>query len=395
MKQKIWILLISILIILTASSTISAAEKKVCRHCSQEIKKLFIKVNNFYFHPSHFICYRCQSTIEGTSYYYENDRFYDDSCYQIANRVLCSYCSKDIKGRYTIYENNNYHKSCYEIVSALPCYFCKENITDSYITYENNNYHDLCYSNNIALRCSLCSKVIDKDYFYDRYKNNYHISHKQDSESCSYCGGYFNNRSQKKGFVYSDGRGICTNCSKDAIINMADVEPLLVEVNEKLKLYALDIPLDKVSIHLVNKIDLDRLMINKISNAQGYTTFYQKKNMLGMTLKREINVYLLFGVPRMSMIKIIAHEFNHVWQGLHSSHEIKGAFCEGSSNYVSYLVLQQYTETEAEHLIDNLFKDSDPEYGEGFRRVVRFVEEQGFDSWITRLKKHTSFPDRY
>ncbi len=395
MIQKLSQLILSFIIVLILSASIQSAEKKICHHCSEEIIKAPIKVNGYYFHNKHFICERCQSRIKGSTYYFENDKFYDDSCYQIIHLISCDHCNKEIKGRYTTYNGNNYHKECYNIVSFFPCAYCNTNITDSYITYENKSYHDSCYTNKVALRCSLCSEVINEDYIYDRYKNNYHASHKQDSKKCEYCGGYFDNTTQKKGISYLDGRGICLTCAEDAITEMSDVEPLLVEVNEMLKAYQLDIPLQKVSVHLVNKTELEELVHNTISNPQGFTIFYQEKNIFGMTLKRDINIYLLNGVPKLSIIKIIAHEFNHVWQGLHSPKDVEAPFCEGSCNYVAYLILQQYPDDYAFFLIDRLLEDSDPDYGEGFRRVVRFVKEQGYTAWMERLKKHNTFPSGY
>ncbi len=395
MNKKSAYILYSLFLILLCSVTIQSAEKKICHYCSEKIIKAPISANGYYFHNKHFICERCQSRIKGSTYYFENEKFYDDSCYQIIHLIYCAYCNKEVNGRYTTYNEKSYHKECYDIVSFFPCAYCNTNITDSYITFENKNYHDSCYTNKVALRCSLCSEVISEDYIYDRYKNNYHESHIQDSKKCEYCGGYFNNTTQKKGLSYIDGRGICLTCAEDAISEISEVKPLLIEVNEMLQSYQLDIPLNKVSVHLVNKTELDELVNYTISNPQGFTIFYQEKNVFGVTLKRDINIYLLNGVPKLSMIKIIAHEFNHVWQGLHSPKDVEAPFCEGSCNYVAYLILQQYPDDYAFFLIERLFKDPDLDYGEGFRRVVEFVKEQGYSSWIKRLKKDKTFPSGY
>ena len=83
---------------LSFTSSIHSADKKICRHCNNEITKSFIKVNGYLFHPSHFICYRCNATIEGSAYFFEDDYFYDDSCYKVIHRIVCDYCKKNSMG---------------------------------------------------------------------------------------------------------------------------------------------------------------------------------------------------------------------------------------------------------------------------------------------------------
>ena len=394
MKYRSQILCI-IFILFTITISVQSAEKKICHYCSKEITKLFIKVNEFYFHPSHFICERCQHTIEGSSYYFENDKFYDDSCYQIISTLYCHYCKKEITGGYTEYEGEKYHKKCYKKVSALPCALCGLNITSTYIVYDGKNYHESCYDNSIALKCSLCGKIIEGKYYTDSYNNNYHSYHENSCHSCKYCGGYFDNTTQKQGTIYDDGRAICSICSQSAINTIDDIEPLLVEVNNKLKSLSFDIPLKKIKIHLVGKQMLDKLLDNPSPNSQGFTSFYQSKNLFGVTLSRDIDVYLLYGMPRMWTISTLAHEFCHVWQSLQKFEDKESAFCEGSCNYVSYLVLQQYNDNDASFIIKGMFADNDPDYGEGFRRVDKFVTEKGFATWKNRLKNHKTLPNGY
>ena len=65
---------------------------------------------------------------------------------------------------------------------------------------------------------------------------------------------------------------------------------------------------------------------------------------------------------------------------------------EGSANFASYLVLRRDGSQEAEFIIDNLMHDDDPAYGEGFRKVKKYVEEEGMDRWRKLLKKKHKRP---
>ena len=70
-------------------------------------------------------------------------------------------------------------------------------------------------------------------------------------------------------------------------------------------------------------------------------------------------------------------------------------WCEGSCNYASFLVLESIDDEESRYGIQNLLDDPDPVYGEGFRRVKRFADENGRARWVALLAKKSSFPSGY
>jgi hypothetical protein len=353
----------SIVIILFICATSAQAVKKKCHTCSKDITRTFISVEGKYFHPSHFICATCKKTIESKGYFYENDKFYD--------------------------------AECYKKLHFFPCYHCNKNITGIYVEYENNTYHNDCYNNNIAIKCDLCSENLAGEYLIDLYGNNFCQSHKGVDHQCEFCQSFFGAPTNDGGFEYNDGRKICTTCNDKAIDSKSKLNDLTVEVNQLLAKFELEIPIDKISLKLVDREFLYRESSDTNSNLLGYTFFQEESSFFGFGKKTILTVYILEGMPRMWTIEALAHELNHVWQFLRSSEDKETAFCEGSANYAAYLVLQKYDDKFADILVDNLFKNKDPYYGEGFRRVRKLVDENSLLFWRNYLSDRKTFPDGF
>lgn len=275
------------------------------------------------------------------------------------------------------------------------CHTCSEDITGSYIEFENKYYHDNCYDKNIALKCDLCRNNISGDYLIDYLGNNYCQSHKDVDPQCEFCLSFFGAPTNEGGYEYSDGRKICTLCEKNAITNNKELSKLTGEINAHLAMLGLEIPVDRISLKLTDRKNLLQISSNSNKNLLGYTFYQEKSSFFGFGKKQTLTVYILEGMPRMWTIEALAHELNHVWQFLKSGEEKESAFCEGSANYAAFLVLQNYDNKFSEILIDNLLKNEDPDYGEGFRRVKSLVENNSREFWINYLSQNETFPEGY
>jgi hypothetical protein len=128
---------------------------------------------------------------------------------------------------------------------------------------------------------------------------------------------------------------------------------------------------------------------------RGFTDYHEERNLFGRTSKRQIDVYLLYGMPKVEMIGTMAHELTHVWQFLNGRLKTDPALSEGSCNFASYWVLKQMAPgREADFIIESMLRDEDEVYGEGFRRVKRYVEHNGISRWLTLMtEQDRSLPD--
>jgi len=69
----------------------------------------------------------------------------------------------------------------------------------------------------MQLNCSYCGKQISGKYFIDYWGNSYCAPHLKTVPQCNYCGRLISNKTTKGGRTYSDGRRICGICHKTAV----------------------------------------------------------------------------------------------------------------------------------------------------------------------------------
>jgi hypothetical protein len=122
---------------------------------------------------------------------------------------------------------------------------------------------------------------------------------------------------------------------------------------------------------------------------------YEYTTYENVTVMKSLEINILYGIPEIYFYAIAAHELMHVWQYLHGMIGNDLAFCEGSCNYATYLILKDHPDKYAEYLLYNLENDTDKIYGDGFRRVKKLVGDHGINYWLDYLKNHKDFPVGY
>ncbi|MBU6429100.1 MAG: hypothetical protein KGR26_08835, partial [Cyanobacteria bacterium REEB65] len=65
---------------------------------------------------------------------------------------------------------------------------------------------------------------------------------------------------------------------------------------------------------------------------------------------------------------------------------------EGSCNYFRWKVHEVRGTPEAQAHMKKMLEDPDPCYGEGFRRVKKYVDKNGFAALLRLLAKSSDFP---
>ena len=143
-----------------------------------------------------------------------------------------------------------------------------------------------------------------------------------------------------------------------------------------------------IEVSLVNKDALRRLAAGASRDSQGFVDYEVTRNMSGDVKHRTIRMYLLYGMPRTQMIGTIAHELTHVWLFLQEGDDQDKVLTEGSCNFSAYLILQKTGTDQAKFIIDNMQNNPDAVYGEGFRRIKRYVEANGLESWRRLMKEN-------
>jgi len=311
-----------------------------------------------------------------------------------AGDLLCDYCGKAISGKYYNIDGKVYHESCYLNNLAPRCAVCGEPLTGRFSMYEGKAYHDACFDLNVAPRCVHCGGIIRGEYYIDSWGNAFHKWHDKEYETCDFCGRLMSPMLTGGGETRSDGRHVCKLCAAEALTDIAQARQLFRDVCDTLALFGIDIDPDDVDLELLSAEDLAHKNGQHVGDAFGLAV-HQYNSILGFTYTRNMTVYMLQGLPRWYFLSTVAHELMHCW--LYGHGEMRGdpPMVEGSCNYASFLTLSRYSAPEARAQIENLERNPDSVYGDGYRRTAAFVAERGVPGWLDYLKEHRYFPAGY
>ena len=301
---------------------------------------------------------------------------------QAKDAPVCTVCGEKISGDFIEVEGQYYHSKCFL------CDYCHKPIPDSYIRYEGKNYHNSCFEDHAALRCDVCGGIIKGKYISNFWGNAYHPEHEGKEIQCSFCRRFIVGSLVEGTILFQDGRHLCGECSSTAVFESAVATLLLTEVAERLDDFGLKVDPRSIEVNLVNKDTLRRLAGGASQDTQGFVDYEVARNMSGGMEHRTIRMYLLYGTPRTEMIGTIAHELTHVWLFLQEGDDPDKVMVEGSCNYSAYRILQKIGTDQARFIIDDMQNNPDAVYGEGFRRIKRYVEANGLESWRHLMKEN-------
>lgn len=348
--NKSAVIVLGLAFIFLATGMTGSTELRTCQSCQGIIEGVYIKAETFYFHPEHLYCFDCRKPIRKQTYFFDIGQFYDNDCFEKRNRLNCDFCIKEI--------------------------------SSEYVVYKKKKYHPFCFENDVATKCALCNKGIRGMLLTDTWGNTFHAEHNGISSQCDYCATFFTNSGERRGFRYEDGRKICNRCKKNAVSDNEAMKNIALEVIRHLRNLDFHVTLSSTELVLVNSDKMHDMDRTAGHNRLGLTDYQASRDSWGRTIEQEITIYMLSGMPRILAISTLAHELMHVWQITNGQIDSDPIINEGSCNYASLLVLQNYEGIEAEQQIQNLLTDDSPVYGVGLRRVKNFVETNGMTAWV-------------
>jgi hypothetical protein len=301
----------------------------------------------------------------------------------------CGVCGQPITAESFQTRGVYYHAACFR------CAHCERPITGPYAEYKNKNYHNDCFERDVALKCALCSDIIRGEYLQDFWGNSYCLRHDDDAPVCDSCGRFISETTTGGGVKYDDGRFVCRICQPKSVTDIDEILELVHEVATHMNRIGMKVDYHGIRIHLVGRNEMQKLSGHHSEGLRGFTDYREDFRVFGKSHDRKMDMYLLYGMPRMELISTIAHELGHVWQFNRGRFRNDRAWNEGSCNYAAYLVLARYPGKESAFFRASLSRDDDSVYGEGFRRVKVLAEAEGTRSWLRYLSRSTDFPAGY
>ncbi len=231
-----------------------------------------------------------------------------------------------------------------------------------------------------SVNCVICGQDIIGRYTIDSWNQAAHESHK--IAFCFSCGRII----VKNSIVLSDGRQLCEFCQPSIVQTIKQIEWVDKKVRGILAKVGIDNIPQNVPIEIIDSYQLMKIQGNtEIDANQRGLAICNKITGNGLT-KTEHKVCILDHLPKIAFAGVFAHEILHVWQnekGISPPTDI----CEGFCNLGSYAVYSDINNPSALNYIKQMEKSPDPVYGEGYRKVKRYLDKNGWQAVIDKINK--------
>src|SRR6266852_2860901 len=336
------------------------AARLICKLCGQSVQGGYVNALGAVWHPEHFVCAACNLPINATSF--------------------------------NVFENKAYHQACYFEQVAPRCAACGKPLTDRYVTSNGKSYHSDCYRNFVVPRCVYCNEPLMEEYMVDHWGAKYCKKHSKEYPACEFCSRLIPPAQQERGNGKLNSTR-CPVCRSRAIDIAEQAKTAFAGIKRWVSSQGLSYNNLPLSMQL-----RDRDFLAKFARANG------QSHMLGVTMStahtlngRETHtnidgVAMLEGLPRPLFDGVVTHELGHVWLIVHGIKGLPPWAEEGFCELLAHRYYTQLNTPESRYHSESIEKNSDPVYGDGFRRVRAIADRAGFSSLLETLIKSGRLP---
>lgn len=232
-------------------------------------------------------------------------------------------------------------------------------------------------------QCSICLQSLKTDYSVDAWGNAFHSNHEKEGLFCHSCSRIISQGVTRGGYVYPDGRHLCSLCQITAVHEDSSILRAYRSVTAQLEaIHITKIP-KAIPIKLVDLNQLNEKAGNLSHlKLKGFTHF---ENNLKTHSNNPYHIYILSGLPRIEFEAVLAHEFLHVWLELNSI-QLKDITAEGFCNLGSYLIYKNDGTRFSQIHLQAMENDPDEIYGSGFRNMKSILLEIGWEKLLIKIR---------
>jgi hypothetical protein len=208
-------------------------------------------------------------------------------------------------------------------------------------------------------------------HYIDIYGNSCCKDHIDEEGSVAYCSECYK-LVPAQGNQLVDGRIICKDCMSIAVSPDRTYDFMFKQVVARLnKAGFSDLKVDDITIWIATSEEM--AMFKKDSVDVFNEGFCSIQN------NGKIKIYIQSHHTKIHFAGVLAHELLHAWCFQHKLFNIPSAISEGFCNLASYYVYHSINFPLARIYEDMLFKNEDPIYGGGFRKMFEIYKECGWD----------------
>jgi hypothetical protein len=113
----------------------------------------------------------------------------------------------------------------------------------------------------------------------------------------------------------------------------------------------------------------------------------------GRVVRSEVTgVAVLLGLPVTLFQGVTIHELGHVWLIVQGIQDLPSWAEEGFCELLSYRYYSELNTPEGRYHAASIERNSDPVYGEGFRRIRARADAMGFQRFVEALRSTKRLP---
>ena len=234
-------------------------------------------------------------------------------------------------------------------------------------------------------QCSICLQPLNAEYSVDAWGNAFHSKHEKEGLFCHSCSRIISQGVTRGGYVYADGRHMCSLCKITAVNKDSSINAAYRSVITQLGAIGIvnipsDIPITLVDLNQLN----EKAGIFYHAKLKGFTHFDLHSNSQ-ITNNNPYHIFLLSGLPQIEFKAVLAHEIIHIWLEINSI-QINIKTAEGFCNLGSYLIYRNDDTRFSQIHLQAMENEPGEVYGSGYRYMKSLLVEIGWEKLLIKMK---------
>lgn len=253
------------------------------------------------------------------------------------------------------------------------CAGCGKRISGLYLEAQGRLWH----RNHFC--CALCGDALNGTYRVGPQGEPFCQRHPDLEAYCHACGAVSRGGLSREGF--------CPGCASQVLQEGSVAQALLAEVQGCLRGQGLPWWPQSFPVRLVSRQELRLEPGIGSDSLRGLIHQRLQVDAQGQTARQITGIHLLRDQPTVLQGSVLAHELGHAWVfqcGLELPREVEEGFCE----FCSYLWLSGSRDPRAVFLMKRIVSNTQPIYGDGFRRVQAWSTGPGFSGVLQQLERN-------
>ena len=301
---------------------------------------------------------------------------------------VCKHCGKPVWGEYITAMGETWHPA------HFLCAGCGRPIEkrEKFQIFQEKPYHVACYLEYEAPRCIYCHKPLIGRYLVDGWGNKYCEEHQKQYPHCSFCNRLIPPQQQTPGWQLDESLR-CKVCRFTAVETADQALELFTQLKQWIGQQGFRFNQLPLRLELCTRAKLQQLLPNRSAIHPLGVTLSSKQMQNGRVLSSRVDgVAVLSGMPANLFSGTVIHELGHVWLVVQGIENLPPWAEEGFCELLSHRYYTSLTTPEARYRATNIADNSDPVYGEGFRRIRALSQRTGFQRFVETLRTTKRLP---